>query len=105
MQISHVLISPRINGTNTPLKMYAYLRSGKPIVATNLYTHTQVLDSNVAVLVEANPQAPAQGILSVLNDPISASRMGEQAQRLFSDKYCFQTVVQKTEQVLKIATR
>ena len=38
-----MLASPRIRGTNTPLKIYSYLRSGKPIVATNLLTHTQVL--------------------------------------------------------------
>ena len=39
-----VLVSPRSRGTNTPLKIYQYLRSGKPIVATRLLTHTQVLD-------------------------------------------------------------
>ena len=38
-----ILVSPRIRGTNTPLKIYSYLRSGRPIVATNLLTHTQVL--------------------------------------------------------------
>ena len=38
-----ILRPPRIRGTNTPLKIYSYLRSGKPIVATNLLTHTQVL--------------------------------------------------------------
>ena len=38
-----VLVSPRSRGTNTPLKIYQYLRSGKPIVATRLLTHTQVL--------------------------------------------------------------
>ena len=31
---SDVLVSPRSRGTNTPLKIYQYLRSGKPIVAT-----------------------------------------------------------------------
>ena len=48
-----VLVSPRIRGTNTPLKIYSYLRSGKPIVATNLLTHTQVLTPEVARLVAA----------------------------------------------------
>ena len=40
---SDVLVSPRSRGTNTPLKIYQYLRSGKAIVATRLLTHTQVL--------------------------------------------------------------
>ncbi len=39
-----VLVSPRASGTNTPLKIYQYLRSGRPIVATRLRTHTQVLN-------------------------------------------------------------
>jgi len=30
-----VLVSPRSRGTNTPLKIYQYLRSGKPLVATD----------------------------------------------------------------------
>ena len=34
VQACDILVSPRIRGTNTPLKIYSYLRSGKPIVAT-----------------------------------------------------------------------
>ena len=48
-----VLVSPRSRGTNTPLKIYQYLRSGKPIVATRLLTHTQVLDDETAILTGA----------------------------------------------------
>ena len=48
-----VLVSPRSRGTNTPLKIYQYLRSGKPIVATRLLTHTQVLSDDTAILTDA----------------------------------------------------
>ena len=58
-----VLVSPRSRGTNTPLKIYQYLRSGRPIVATRLLTHTQVLDDEVAILTEATPDGFARGIL------------------------------------------
>ena len=44
LDAADVLVSPRSTGTNTPLKIYQYLRSGRPIVATRLLTHTQVLD-------------------------------------------------------------
>ena len=50
-----VLVSPRSRGTNTPLKIYQYLRSGKPIVATRLLTHTQVLSDDTAILTDATP--------------------------------------------------
>ena len=40
-----LLVSPRSRGTNTPLKIYQHLRSGKAIVATRLLTHTQVLSA------------------------------------------------------------
>ena len=56
VQAADLLVSPRIRGTNTPLKIYSYLRSGKPIVATNLLTHTQVLSPAIARLVDPKPE-------------------------------------------------
>ena len=54
MQLADILVSPRNDGKNTPLKIYSYLKSGKPIVATNILTHTQVLNDEVAVLTNNN---------------------------------------------------
>ncbi|MDY0297058.1 MAG: glycosyltransferase [Acidobacteriota bacterium] len=62
LHLSHVLVSPRSHGTNIPLKIYAYLKSGVPVVATNLYTHTQTLTPDIAVLVDPQPESLAQGI-------------------------------------------
>ena len=62
-----VLVSPRSRGTNTPLKIYQYLRSGKPIVATRLLTHTQVLSDDTAVLTGATSAEFAGGILEALD--------------------------------------
>jgi glycosyltransferase involved in cell wall biosynthesis len=64
VKLSHMLVSPRINGTNTPLKIYSYLHAGKPIVATDLYTHTQVLNPSISMLVEPDEESLARGILS-----------------------------------------
>jgi glycosyltransferase involved in cell wall biosynthesis len=50
-----ILVSPRTQGSNTPMKIYSYLDSGRPILATRLPTHTQALDDSVALL--AAPQA------------------------------------------------
>ena len=52
-----ILVSPRIQGNNTPMKLYSYLASGRPVIATNLPTHTQVLDDRIALLSEPEPAA------------------------------------------------
>jgi glycosyltransferase involved in cell wall biosynthesis len=105
LRLAHVLVSPRTSGTNTPLKLYAYLESGKPIVATDLPTHTQVLDARAACLVEPEPKALAEGILSVLDDPARATALGAAARELFARRYSFAHYLRKTERVLRMATR
>ena len=93
-----VLVSPRSRGTNTPLKIYQYLRSGKAIVATRLLTHTQVLDDNTAVLTGASKQAFADGILAALNDPARSAAIGASAQRLAATKYSYAAYLDRTRQ-------
>ncbi len=103
MNIAHVLVSPRIEGNNTPLKIYGYLRSGKPIVATKSTSHTQILNPEVAVLVELDSESLALGILSVLENHSLALRIGEQARTFFEERYNYQSFVQQTEQILQDA--
>lgn len=86
-EIANVLISPRVSGTNTPLKIYSYLKSGTPIVATDLYSHTQVLSSGVAELVEPTPNAFGEGIARLLEDPDRGRRLAENASRLAETEY------------------
>lgn len=62
LKASDVLVSPRILGTNIPLKIYSYLKSGVPVVATNLYTHTQSINNDISILTEPEPRPLAEGI-------------------------------------------
>lgn len=66
ISLGDVLVSPRRSGTNTPLKIYSFLKSGKPVVATNLWTHTQVLNNKISVLVEPEVESLAKGIYFAL---------------------------------------
>ncbi|MGE0451586.1 MAG: glycosyltransferase family 4 protein [Vicinamibacterales bacterium] len=93
-----VLVSPRSRGTNTPLKIYQYLRSGKAIVATRLLTHTQVLDDSTAILTGATPSEFAEGILAALEDPVRAAAIGERARALANTKYSYEAYLEKTRQ-------
>ncbi len=64
LALADVLVSPRIQGENTPFKVYTYLASGKPLVATRIPTHTQLLDDSLAFLVEPTAEGLAAGIQS-----------------------------------------
>jgi glycosyltransferase involved in cell wall biosynthesis len=91
-----VLVSPRSRGTNTPLKIYQYLRSGKPIVATRLTTHTQVLGDATAILTGVSAQEFGDGILLALNDHVRAEEIGANARRLADTKYSYEAYLERT---------
>ncbi len=85
---AQVLVSPRATGTNTPMKIYSYLDSGRPVVATRLPTHTQILDDEIAILVEPQARAFGRGITRALMDVELADRLAraarERVQREFT---------------------
>jgi glycosyltransferase involved in cell wall biosynthesis len=100
LEAADVLVSPRSRGKNTPLKIYQYLRAGRPIVATNLLTHTQVLDGNVAVLTDPSPQAFGTGILSVLRDRDLAARLSQRARQLAETRYTYEAYLGRTREAI-----
>jgi len=98
LRASDVLVSPRSRGTNTPLKIYQYLRSGKPIVATRLLTHTQVLSDRTAILTGTSAREFADGILAALKDRDRAAAIGKAAQDLADAKYSYEAYLDRTRQ-------
>jgi len=96
LDAADVLVSPRSLGTNTPLKIYQYLRSGRPIVATRLLTHTQVLDDDVAFLTAATPDAFGAGVLAAIADPDRARAIGARARHLADTKYSYEAYLSRT---------
>ncbi len=87
MALADVLVSPRILGGNTPFKIYTYLASGKPIVATRLDTHTQVLSDETAFLVEPTTVDLAAGIDSALRDPGQRGRRAANGRELLDREF------------------
>ena len=96
LDAADVLVSPRSTGTNTPLKLYQYLRSGRPIVATRLLTHTQVLNDDIAFLADATPAGFAGAILRALGDRDLARLVGERARQVAETKYSYETYLDRT---------
>ena len=96
-----VLVSPRSDGTNTPLKIYEQLASGIPLVATNIYSHTQVLDDKVAFLVKPEPDDMAAGIIKAL-DQSNDCRISKNAMMLYKEKYDRPVYEKKIQRVLEL---
>jgi glycosyltransferase involved in cell wall biosynthesis len=82
LEVAEILVSPRIEGTSVPLKIYSYLHAGKPMVATEVPAHTQVLNGVNSVLVRPDSYGIAEGILSLVREPALRKRLGDEARKL-----------------------
>jgi glycosyltransferase involved in cell wall biosynthesis len=100
LDAADVLVSPRSRGTNTPLKIYQYLRAGRVIVATRLLTHTQVLSDDVSILTEPTPAAFGAGILQAIADPALAHAIGARAGQLAETKYSYEAYLARTREAV-----
>jgi glycosyltransferase involved in cell wall biosynthesis len=100
LDAADVLVSPRSRGTNTPLKIYQYLRAGRVIVATRLLTHTQVLSDEVAILTEPTPEGFGAGILMALADPARTAAIGRRAGELAATKYSYEAYLDRTREAV-----
>lgn len=77
MQQADILVSPRTKGENTPMKIYNYMASGKPMIATDIVSHTQVLDQNIAVLVDVDAGNMAEVILKLAGSSETQAKIGQ----------------------------
>jgi glycosyltransferase involved in cell wall biosynthesis len=96
-----ILLSPRSDGTNTPLKIYEQLASGKPLVATRIYSHTQVLTEDVAFLVDPTPKDMAKGIILSLNEKELVKQKAENAMNLYENEYSRTVYTSKLKRLLE----
>ena len=65
MSQADILLSPRTQEVNTPMKVYSYLDSGVVVLARDLPTHTQVADSTTAYLRAADEKSFAENASGV----------------------------------------
>jgi glycosyltransferase involved in cell wall biosynthesis len=89
MGMAEVLVSPRLEPYATPLKIFSYMASGRPIVATDLPTHTAILDCESAILVPPTSEGLAAGLIAALDDPAAATGRGTRARHLVEERYTF----------------
>ncbi len=82
MAQADVLASPRTQGENTPMKVYSYLDSGVPVLATDLPTHTQVVTEEEAALAAPEVDAYAEVMARLLSDPAWRRSLAAKAREL-----------------------
>jgi hypothetical protein len=102
LELADVLVSPRVSGTNTPLKVYSFLKSGKPLVATRLRTHTQVLSERYAILSGPEAEDLARSIEFALHSE-EALRRARAAREWAEKEYAPSRYLEKINQALSLA--
>lgn len=85
-----VLVSPRLIGNNTPLKVLDYLRAGKCILATDTEANRLVLDESTARLVAADEDSLAEAMISLSGSPDVRKALGIAARERFVERFGFE---------------
>jgi len=97
LSFADILVSPRTLGNNTPMKVYSYLQSGRPVIATRLSTHTQVMNDDVSVLVEPNADAMAKGMAELIDSADKRAQIGSAGQTYVEREFSEQRFRQRLE--------
>jgi glycosyltransferase involved in cell wall biosynthesis len=84
-----ILTAPRITGINTPMKVFPYLHTGKPVLLTDLRTHNQILHSSVAVLAPADPQGFASAMQELVRNPELRRERGRRGREFVEANHTF----------------
>ena len=102
LELAEILVSPRTEGTQVPLKIYTYMHSGKPIVATRVHSHTQVLDDRTAVLAAPSTEAFAFAIILLAAQPALRAQLGRRAAEFVTARSNSSHYQQSVDRVLNL---
>lgn len=95
-----ILVSPRLKGVNTPMKLFSYLNSGKPTLVTDLVTHTQVVDQSTAFLVNPNPEDVSEGLATLLGNQDLCRKLGAAGKQLIENNYSYDAFIKKFDSAM-----
>lgn len=92
-----ILVSPRMMGQNTPMKVYSYMQAGKAILATDIRSHTQAFDGTCAELVPPTAEGIAAGLQRLAKDPELRKRLGAAAREKVEREYSLQVFQRRVQ--------
>ena len=87
---SDILLSSRIAGTNTPLKLLDYLKVGRCILATDNEANRQILDEESAFFVQPDEASFSEGLVAVVADAAVRERLASKGKELIRRTYNFE---------------
>ena len=87
LAMADTLVSLRPEGDNAPLKLFEYMASGRPIVATRGAAHEPLLNSERAFLCDARVDDIADQLTELAAKPARAARVAEAAKRFARTEY------------------
>ncbi len=87
LDLADCLVSPRAETGNLPLKIFEYMASGTPIVATRGPAHERVLNHGRAVLCDPTAESLASGIVDVMSSPTRAQLISHSASE-YARRHC-----------------
>lgn len=84
-----ILLSPRISGMNTPLKLLDYLKARVPIVATDCEANRLILDKTTAELTPLTPEGFADGIVRLCKNRARREELVGSGQDILRERHSF----------------
>jgi len=87
---SDILLSPRISGYNTPLKLLDYLKAGRAILATDYEANRQILNNNNCFFVKTDKYSFSEGLRKLIEDEKMRGTLSKNGITLIKEQYNFQ---------------
>ena len=90
-----ILLSPRIAGSNTPLKLLDYLKASRAIVACDNPANRLILDDSTARLAAPDAASFAGSVAALAADAPLRERLGAAGHRLYLSTYNYRQFRQR----------
>ena len=101
MKQADILVSPRTQGVNTPLKIYSYLDSGVAVLATALPTHTQVMNNEIAMLALPERESFANAMMTLIGDDNLRMELGSKAHAYIQRQHSYDSFREEVDNLYK----
>lgn len=91
LDAADIMLSPRIHGDNTPLKLLDYFKAARPIVACDNPANRLIVGDTAAALCEPTPEAFGATLAALADDPDRRAALAAAGHELYLSRYNYTT--------------